>query len=582
MGGGRWRAGLAVALGVAGLLPQVAEAQDVLSVPDLLGVFASRDAPRYSAGEASYLHWVGRVGSGEVPPRLVAQLALVVPDSLADALAARPAPPDLGARLVRWWRASDPLPATPANERVLEHLLRVTAALDAFAADTPTGFDARGDVFVRFGRPAKKRVVDVEADLFIARAIREEPTVRRTDFPRNEVWYYPALGADTYFVFVERRGVYEPGEPLDLLPPALQAGGLSGALESRARLLGQTLRWVHKDLAEFSSRVRSRLLTLDGAVGADGSAYSGTTGLVLQRELQRARREDAEDRETRDATLPAGATQIRRAPFGVARRAAVFLDDAASPTPYSVWVGWGQERGRLALAADSLADLGLEPDRFAVVVTAVGYDAAYERSGTDARVSLLGPADAPTVGWDVVEGVAPGGSVAVEWDLHPSNDAAELLLPGAVAADVVRVGPVGIDWEGGVALSGMLPIDAREALAMDEVDRWAAFPKPRLRPAVRDGEPIGVYYEIYAREPGTEVDLEVRAVRIREGRIFRPGTDFATGTSSRVVLDETRSSQIAVVDVGDLDRVDQLRLEVTVTEVATSARATRSLTFDLD
>ncbi len=549
---------------------------------EVRAVFDQRREADYPAAAEAYLARIGSAGTSEAPAGLeedLTQLALILPPQLA-AQAVAGGAPGVGEALRVWWRRQDPLPATEVNERVVEHLLRVSTARAAFASDAPAGFDARGETFVRFGAPARRRTIDVENDLFIAQAIREEPSVRRTDFPRNEVWHYPALGPDVFFVFIERRGAYEEADPLSLIPPALQAGGISTTTAGRARLLGQTLRWVYKDLATYSAAIRNRLLTLDSTIGGDGVAFSGNTALTLQTELQRARREDAEARVERDGLLPPSATSVRQTPFGITHHAAVFLDGAPGAETYAAWVGWAQTASRLTRVADSLGTLGLQPEGFMIGLTGVAYGPGYDRSAATERLYLLEAPERPSVpAWSMLDQLTPGAHAAFEWDLYPATRNAEILPPGAVAADVLWLDSLRVAWAGRVGLSGALPVDAREALSASEVDRLGRFPQAQV--TVAAGESVAVYYEVYTEEPGVEVEVEVRAVKIREGRILRPGRDVATASSSRFLLEERRRPELAVLEIDDLTGVDQLRIDIVATDVGAALSTSQSVTFDL-
>jgi GWxTD domain-containing protein len=53
----------------------------------------------------------------------------------------------------KYWAGRDPAPATAANERKLEHYRRVAYSLEYFGRDR-FPWDVRGDVYVRYGRPA--------------------------------------------------------------------------------------------------------------------------------------------------------------------------------------------------------------------------------------------------------------------------------------------------------------------------------------------------------------------------------------------------------------------------------------------
>jgi GWxTD domain-containing protein len=63
-------------------------------------------------------------------------------------------PEEERARYVRaFWQKRDPTPATPGNERLVEHYRRVVYALNNFPS-VKKGWDRRGDVYIRYGEPA--------------------------------------------------------------------------------------------------------------------------------------------------------------------------------------------------------------------------------------------------------------------------------------------------------------------------------------------------------------------------------------------------------------------------------------------
>ena len=523
-------------------------------------VYASGNQAAYDQAAEDFLL---RVESGEMD-RSQAQMALVVPDSV------RSLPPT---RLAVWWRQQDPLPATQANERLVEHLARVATAERTFDTDDPVGFDVRGETFVRYGRPARRVSIDVESDLFIGRAIRAEPSIRRSDFPENEVWWYPSLDDGVYFMFVRKRGDYRLGGAMDLVPPALLAGGLTSTTQSRARLLGQVLRWIAKTLYPFSAEFRDRLVDIDAAVGGDGRAFSGTTGLVLQSEVQKARQSDERDQAALEQIVQA-ATQMSPPAFGVIAQAAAFRDSPDGTT--SVWVGWGVDGDRLSATADSLSRLGLDPDQFLVVATTVTQDQAYravEQSDEQRPALARGPGLSPS--WLVAEG-RRGGAVAIQWSLLPTTADGTVLPVGPVSAQVTRVDLSRTDLD---LVSDVVVLDAEAAAGLDEVDRLTTFAPPNPSGVVREGEQVAVYFEVYGAA-GDVVEVETRSVRSRRGGLFRPGREQEGATASEIVLDDWRYPVVAVLDPGGLDEVDQLRVEVTVRNVETGAAVTRVVTLD--
>ncbi len=85
----------------------------------------------------------------------------------------------------RFWRSLDPTPATPENERYVEHYQRLEYARRHFSATLSRGYDDRGMIYVRYGPPD---------DRFVSPA---------SSFTRaTESWVYQRLG-NVNFDFVE-------------------------------------------------------------------------------------------------------------------------------------------------------------------------------------------------------------------------------------------------------------------------------------------------------------------------------------------------------------------------------------------
>lgn len=79
--------------------------------------------------------------------------------------------------IIRFWKANDPTPTTPENEMRTEHYLRADIARADFTRAQWPGWDARGEILVRYGFP------DYRAEL------QSEVTSRKVH-PPGELWYY--------------------------------------------------------------------------------------------------------------------------------------------------------------------------------------------------------------------------------------------------------------------------------------------------------------------------------------------------------------------------------------------------------
>ncbi len=98
---------------------------------------------------------------------------------------------DRAAWLPVFWKHHDPTPTTPVNEFQLEFYRRVTCAFLFFRLPDTRWWDARGDVYVRFGAPdvvdtVEGRLINVEHDYDMGDVI----------IPDQIVWRYPQYGMD--------------------------------------------------------------------------------------------------------------------------------------------------------------------------------------------------------------------------------------------------------------------------------------------------------------------------------------------------------------------------------------------------
>ena len=164
--------------------------------------------------------------------RHVARVIPMLPDSLKDKVARNRHRSDLdrwelrsgaGQLLSAWWKEQDPMPASDRNERLQEHIRRVSRAIAEFAADTPAGYDDRGEILVRLGEPFQRREISYNDGRMIREVFRFGVPISLSDFPDNEIWTYPHIHRNAYYIFVsENRGPYRIGTSEDLLPRRLR------------------------------------------------------------------------------------------------------------------------------------------------------------------------------------------------------------------------------------------------------------------------------------------------------------------------------------------------------------------------
>ena len=185
-------------------------------------------------------------------PETIAQLVLVS-DSVHLTTDTRDA-------ILGWWRTQDPLPASEVNERMVEHVRRVEYALEHYVCITcQVGYDARGEIYVRYGAPERITRIVFDDPLLIDAIYQPGVAVSPGDFPENEFWRYLNIDRDAYFLFVQDGKPYRLGDTYDLLPIALRSGlGQGGRGLVKSRMVLAVMRSIYRQLAlehyHFGSR----------------------------------------------------------------------------------------------------------------------------------------------------------------------------------------------------------------------------------------------------------------------------------------------------------------------------------------
>lgn len=358
--------------------------------------------------------------------------------------------------IVGWWRAQDPLPASEINERMVEHVRRVQYALEHYVCTACSmGYDARGEIYVRYGAPERITRIVFDDPLLIDAIYQPGVAVSPGDFPENEFWRYLNIDRDAYFLFIRDGKPYRLGDTYDLLPTALRSGlGQGGRGLVKSRMVLAVMRSVYRQLAlehyHFGSRFNEvdRWLAAHGEPGRlqsrdateNAKIITGATLLTqgerpeatefdqdlgqpahifAQSMITNARIEDDQAAYQQEILLPPSTSDVlstlRTLPLGV--RYARFLEPDGTTTTE---IHWHPEPGGLIAPGHALEPVYLV-QTYAAQERA---DHTLRRSSTDAIRIQIPPTDEPTtIPVQTIELTGDTGlyHLALQWDQYGVN-----------------------------------------------------------------------------------------------------------------------------------------------------------------
>lgn len=371
-----------------------------------------------------------------LPPAVVSSLGVsAFLENYPDA----PLAPTAGHALADWWRRADAIPATERNERILEHLGRVTFARPTYFSRGE--FDARGALFIRLGPPSRK----IRASTFkqwlrldiAERHLRQDmadwgtgATLR--DFPEHEIWLYDHIDESAVYIFVERRGDFQEGSVSDLLPRQLVGGQgrdrprpsarwdepTAEPPRARAGIAHRALELILEELAPQHPVFALRYANLQ-------MQAPRRNDLALSRARSEIAEEDQRLWELRELRVPQSYTSVfgSREHVMLLTRAARFLEPDGTTR---IEVYGGIPAGFLAPSKevrDRLTEGGIGLDRMLLAQSLVLWTAEGDRISDRNRWLLSGLGVDPMAGLGTRTVTTRCGSprcaLALQWDLIP-------------------------------------------------------------------------------------------------------------------------------------------------------------------
>lgn len=127
-----------------------------------------------------------------------------------------------------------------------------------YPAQTLSGWDDRGLVYVRLGAPSTQRSVRFSAPRLVRMLEKTSAPVRLQDFPENELWAYDEIAEHALYFFVEQDGRYTLASSEELLPRSLRlvSGRRTNVLvqeppPAKTDVLLEAMRTLYGELAPY-------------------------------------------------------------------------------------------------------------------------------------------------------------------------------------------------------------------------------------------------------------------------------------------------------------------------------------------
>ena len=524
--------------------------------------------------------------------------------------------PDAGALLRTWWRSQDPLPATRWNERIAEHLERIAAAEERYGHKyTATGFDERGELYVRLGPP--DRIEHLKSATLMKGWADDYPQLRQffTENPdafsliaaalaqRNEFWSYSYLGRYANYLFVERSKGYQLASTRELLPPELRQGFSPSSDRGWARTIVSMvlLAEYYDELASLDLEYTSRYFEVDGyirnmieRVPNPEPPYS-----FMYRFLAYGEQEDRRLAQVRRDSIPTIQTNAFIAPpLSVRMRLARFLDDDGTTRTEIYWaVPPNGLMPSLGIQAQILAHGHKLGNQYAVNLTAVQKHLNYgsrriTRERYAMRETYTPGVEAIPVQSATVRGDTAAYHLALQWDAYmrvgtEDRPGFSYVKTGTYQADSLRALNAAA---GTLELSDPVPLYAAGLKPGAPIRKDGTFLiKPYLSETITPQTPLALYFEVYhlvfGPDDQTHFTVEYEIAR-REGgvltRYLGLRQDEKTAVSTTYTGPSRTAKEHIVLDLSEWSGSGPLAITMRVTDETTGQRVERTLDFELE
>ena len=500
-----------------------------------------------------------------------------------------------GASLAAWWNREDPLPATRWNERLIEHLERVATAEKRFAySRTSTGWDDRGEIYVRLGNPTRESVLTSDA---LMRIFSHEAAF----IPANLVWDYPQHGSYGQFIFA-REGSYRLiRTTTDLLPTTLRFPNRTTGFPQRSALMTIGLEDIFSQLASQNPYFISRWAKLAAyrdsikiAASEAGTSVerlltnSGVTiyghvpqfpGLPIEL-FGEIRTEDLRFGIRREESVPrVGSSLFKTQLLPITAQVARFLNDDGS-TRAEIY--WSVSERALEIPAETTFELlqaGRIPgDEFLLRTHAIEAASDYSVRQVRKKVERIGLGNEPTVFVAAVSSTQTNFNLALQVDQYTDAENPAFIRSGTFRKDSLSS-----------LQSDPRLLEMSDLVLVSNRSRRGQILLPLTAPEISSTDSLGILFEIYHLGFGSDdptqyrLDYRVRRRQSPHGirRLFEKDSDVVVSGSSESRGRSSRTEEFIVLELGELEPGTRLEIEIQVTDLITGGRESRWTSVDV-
>ncbi len=587
------------------------------SLAFIADAFESGAVEAFLAANEAFFDLLDRGVTDRAFIRHLERLRLIVPEDLALALTDWP-DASVHEALSSWLRSQDPLPGSPINERLIEHLMRCRHALAEFPnPGAPHGLDARGEVYVRFGKPTERKEITLNA--IAGELLRPGVTVNLSDIPDSEFWVYRSVDRTANYLFTKDSDHFEHAGITDLVPEALRFGhARSGRGLQKSRMLISVLQEIYRQLAPIHQDFAAMYAEIDNYAEDRGVAsireqvnrpiFEYDPGGALQgrmrpndfavRALVAGESEDDQRRAYRDRVVPRQFSTVMDETdrLRIAVRTARFLDEGLTTRTELYWAPYSDALRLSKRKTEALSQSGHQRfDRFLVdyFVSRFSPDYALEDVVQDRLILTdISIEDDSTI--PVQTAVSRGASglyhIGIQWDqflLIGGNDSTSAPVKGLP----VKIGTfrqdslLALSTDPGVLeMSDPVPhvvTDAAQAVATRGASGSSPYPFQEVTP----GTPLALVFEIYNLNFGRNDETQYRVTyeirrRSRAGLPARERSETSS-VSTRYIGSSRRSREYILVDLNSRPYAGEMEIDLTITDLVSDQKVSRALPFIL-